>query len=79
MIITERDFMLHKESIIKELAKLERLGWSDNPKVAESIFPYTIVEAISLLLNARMDGSSYKNFTKTSEETEKTLSNILGD
>lgn len=78
MINNETDFNKHKDSILKELARLERLSWAKDTKVAESIFPYAIVEAINLLLNSRLDGI-WHDYTSTGEKTEETLSKILGE
>lgn len=61
-------------SITKELAKLERLNWSKDKAIADSIFPYVLVEAINLLLNAQpKDGKFIVDYTRTSEKTKKML------
>jgi hypothetical protein len=72
------DYESKKESIIKELAKLERLNWSADEKVADSVFPYVLVEAINILKNSKIN-SEFVEYTKTSEDTNKLLDEILAD
>ena len=74
MLETKQDWRKQMMSITKELAKLEKLVWSKDKKVAESVFPYVLVEAINLLLNAQpKDGKFIVDFTRTAEKTEKML------
>lgn len=74
MLATKHDWRKQMMSITKELAKLEKLNWSKDKKIAESVFPYVLVEAINLLLNASpKDEMRIVDYTKTSEKTKKML------
>lgn len=46
------DWNEHKKTIMRELARLESLPWATNETVAETIFPYVLVEAINVLKNS---------------------------
>lgn len=46
------DWKKHKEYIMMELARLDELDWGVDSKVAESIFPYVLVEAVNILKNS---------------------------
>lgn len=68
--------MIDKKLIIQELAKLERLNWSKDKKIASSIFPYVLVEAINLLLNSTVNEECV-DYMSTSKEVRETLDSIL--
>ena len=71
---TKSDWREQMKIITKELAKLEKLNWVKDEKVAESIFPYVLIEAINLLLNAQpKDGKFIVDYTRTSKKTRKML------
>ena len=46
------DWNKHKQEIMAELARLEEMNWAADDKVAATIFPYVLVEAINLLKNS---------------------------
>lgn len=70
----QREWRDKMKSITKELAKLEKLNWAADTKVAESVFPYVLIEAINLLLNAKPKDEVYiTDYTETSEKTRKVL------
>jgi len=65
-----------KDSIIKELAKLERMNWAKDESIADTIFPYVLLEAINLLKNSKLIDNPV-DYTKTSEDSKKMLAEIL--
>ena len=75
---TAADYVDHKGYIIKELARLESMPWSENDKVSETIFPYVIVEAINLLLNSQPI-EDLKDNTLTGKLTKEMLNKIKND
>ena len=64
-----------KESILKELAKLEDLNWAKDEKVADSVFPYVLVEAINLLKNSKIIDNPI-DYTKTVKDTNKMIKQL---
>ena len=65
-----------KEHVIKELAKLERMDWTKDIKIAASIFPYVLIEAINLLKNSEIIENPI-DYTTTGENAQKMLDKIL--
>lgn len=57
---------------MSELAKLEGLSWAKDHKVAESVFPYVLIEAINLLKNSKIIERPI-DYAKTGEEAQKLL------
>jgi hypothetical protein len=47
-----RDWNKHKQEITAELARLEEMNWAADDKVAATIFPYVLLEAINILKNS---------------------------
>ncbi len=72
------DYEDKKKSIIKELAKLQRLNWGADKQVAESVFPYVLIEAINILKNSKIN-NEFVDYTKGGEDVEKLLDEVLKD
>jgi hypothetical protein len=64
----------HKSGILKELARLERIGWVTEES-AGTIFPYVIIEAINLLKNSEIIESPI-DYTKTGRLAQKMLDDL---
>lgn len=67
---------LKKESIIRELARLETKNWAKDDDIASSIFPYVLVEAINILKNSKVIDNPI-DYTKTGEQSKKMIEEIL--
>ena len=65
----------HKDFIIKELAMLEKLGWASDKKIAATIFPYVLVEAINLLMNSDLKKNPV-DYTKNGKESEELINKL---
>ena len=65
------------KAVTMELARLEELNWAADKKVAESIFPYVLVEAINLLLNAEPKDEKLIKDYMVSGDVAKKLINLL--
>ena len=63
--MTTADYQIKRLEIIRELGRLENIGWG-NDKTDETIFPYVIIEAMNLLLNSRPE-QELVDFTPTGE------------
>ena len=50
----KKEFQIQKVRIMKELARLEGMNWAADDAVAESIFPYVLVEALNILKNSEI-------------------------
>jgi len=66
----------HKQNMMVELARLESMDWASDPKVAESIFPYVLVEAINILKNSEIVDNP-KELAGSSEDVEKLLNSLI--
>jgi hypothetical protein len=74
MLKTKQDWRKQMKSITKELAKLEKMNWAKNDEIADSIFPYVLVEAINLLLNAQPKEEKFiKDWMATEEKMKKVI------
>jgi hypothetical protein len=71
-IETKAKMKKQKETIIKELAKLETLNWTADEKVAGTIFPYVLVEAINLLKNSEIIENPV-DYCSNSDDTNKMI------
>ena len=77
LLKTQQDWRIKMKAVITELAGLEELNWAADEKVAENIFPYVLIEAINLLLNAEPKEEKFiRDYTATGDMTEK-LINLL--
>lgn len=72
-----KQFKLHKDFIIKELAKLERMNWTADKKISASIFPYVLIEAINILKNSEIveNPVDYMGDTQSMEATMEEILN----
>lgn len=66
----------HKENILGELAKLESMNWAKDEDVAESVFPYVLIEAMNLLKNSKIVDDPV-DYTKTGVEAKRMVDEIL--
>ena len=71
-----KELIEEKEAIIKDLAKLETMDWANDPKIAGSIFPYVLIEAINLLKNSIIIEYPI-DYTSTGENAQKMLDEVL--
>lgn len=75
MYCSQKTYKKHKETIIKELAKLEKVGWN-NPENEDCVFPYVLLEAINLLKNSEIIENPV-DYTKTGKKAEELIESIL--
>jgi hypothetical protein len=73
--LNKESYEEHKQGMIKELARLESMNWSKDEKVAGSIFPYVLVEAINLLMNSQAK-DEVRDYMLTGEQMNKTLNSL---
>ena len=71
-----KELIEEKGAIIKDLAKLETMDWANDPKIAGSIFPYVLIEAINLLKNSIIIEYPI-DYTSTGENAQKMLGEVL--
>jgi hypothetical protein len=76
MYFSKKTVTNRKEVIIKELAKLESMNWAADNEVAESVFPYVLIEAINILKNSTIVDSPY-DYAKTGKQAKAMLTQIL--
>jgi len=69
------DWEGQKEDILYYLAKLETMNWAADPKIAESMFPYVLVEAINILKNSVIIDSPI-DYTDTGSKAKSMISEI---
>lgn len=62
----------HKKSMIRELARLEKMNWVKDPVVARSIFPYVLIEAINILKNSTIVDAPI-DYAKTGKDVDVLL------
>ena len=70
-----KDYEEKKQSIIKELARLESMDWMDGKKIIATIFPYVLPEAINLLKNSKPVVNQV-DYTKTGKDMKKMLKEL---
>lgn len=68
-----KDWESHKKAMMKELAKLEKLGFSEEAK--DQVFPYVIVETINILKNSVFVNNPV-DFAKTGKDARKMMSDL---
>jgi len=73
-----KDWNTHKKNIIKELAKLENMDWAENDEIADSIFPYVLIEAINILKNSEIIKNP-KDLTNTGEKVSVLIEKLTKD
>ena len=71
----KKDLEKFKIFIMKELSSLQYMNQSEDDKVAECIFPYVLIEAISLLKNSEIIDNPI-SYTNSSEDVDKFLDDI---
>jgi len=64
-----------KQNIMQELAKLQSLKWASDPEIADSVFPYVLIEAINLLKNSEIVDNP-TDFTKTGASAKELLESL---
>lgn len=69
---TKQQWEIHKKSIMAELAKLEELNWTKNDVVADSVFPYVLIEAINLLKNSEIVENPV-DYAETGEKAQELI------
>lgn len=79
--MNERDaekafFENNKRTVIKELARLEKMDNYLNDKAAATIYPYVILEAINLLVNSKIVDDP-KDYTQSGLSTDKMVDEML--
>lgn len=68
-----KDWQKHKKSMIKELIKLEEIGFSD--EASEQVFPYVIIETLNILKNSEFVKNPV-DLTKTGDDAKELLKTL---
>ncbi len=67
--------MIAKEVLLKELAKLEQLNWAKDDEVADTVFPYVLIEAMNYILNSTPNATIF-DYAETSDTARAMLEHI---
>lgn len=72
-----KDWDEQKKNIMRELARLEQMNWAADDKVAQTIFPYVLVEAINLLKNSTLVDNPV-DYADSGENATKMVKELIG-